>query len=359
MFRLSPGWEWVYHKPPEAFTKASKKGLLSANAFRGDDDDSDEPFGGGSDSDSSDSDSESGSDDDDSANNSSRNNNGGDGDLLDLMGGSGGNTGSAGASTGGLEDLFGGSSNTVSAPKPQLLNGAKSGFQLNGAFRRDADAIVLELDFVNQSPVPAAGFAIQFNKNSFGLAPRTQAIQFNPALQQGQSGSFTVPIGINKNLYVPNLPAEKVGFVECAMQNRQKSAPQNVDYFRIPVNLAAVTSPSGKLDKKSFMEKWKSIPQNTEVSEMFGGLSGGANIDATNRALEKTNFFHVASRNQDGNMYAYYSSKLVGPPVTMVVEIMFPPANSGKNACKTCVRSDNPSIGKTVLNHLKTTLCGQ
>ena len=51
-------------------------------------------------------------------------------------------------------------------------NGCLKGWlYLNGAFRDTGNGVVLELDFQNQSPTPAAGFAIQFNKNSFALAP--------------------------------------------------------------------------------------------------------------------------------------------------------------------------------------------
>jgi AP-1 complex subunit beta-1 len=342
----------VYHKPPEAFTNPTRKGIFNAYGGTLDEDDSDNDSVENSDSDS-DSDSDSGSDDDGGKKNSGG---GGGDDLLDLMGG--GPAAPSSTSTGGMggmEDLFGSSMSVAAKPKHLLLDAGKAGYQLNGEFQKSGSDIVLNLDFVNQTSVPAAGFAVQFNKNIFGLAPKSQAIQFNPPLQQGQSGSFSIPVGINKNLYAPNLPAEKAGFVECAMMNRQKSAPQNVDYFRIPVNLAAVTSPGGKLEKSAFIEKWKGI-QPSEVSQTFGGLTGGPNVDATSRVFEGSNFFHVATRTAGGEI-AYYSSKLVGPPVLMLVEVTFPPAASGKNACKICVRSDSATIGKTVLAHLKSILC--
>ena len=45
---------------------------------------------------------------------------------------------------------------------------------------------------------------------------------------------------------------EKAGFVESAMMNRQRSSPNNVDYFRIPVDYGVVTTKNNQLDKPGF-----------------------------------------------------------------------------------------------------------
>ena len=336
----------VYHKPPEAFTKLASKTLSGGRTFDGDNSDED-------DSDNSDEDDSDNSDDDDDEDD--ENSGDGQGDLLDLMGvsdnsNSGNNSGGGGL----MDDLFGGGTSATSAsPKPKLMDASKAGYSLNGAFRDTGNGVVLELDFQNQSPTPAAGFAIQFNKNSFALAPTKQAIQFNPPLQQGQSGSFTVPIAINKNLYANNQPPEKAGFVESAMMNRQKSSPKNVDYFRIPVDFGAVTTKNNQLDKPGFLKKWKEL-NGAEVSETFGGLKNGPNPDATKSIMESTKFFHVANRQlNNGSVVSYFASRLAGPPVYSLVEIAFPPQGSGKNACKACVRSDNANLGKSIIEHIK------
>ena len=58
------------------------------------------------------------------------------------------------------------------------------------------------------------------------------------------------------------------------MMNRQKSSPNNVDYFRIPVDFGAVTTKNNQLDKPGFLKKWKDL-NGAEVSETFGGLKNG------------------------------------------------------------------------------------
>jgi AP-1 complex subunit beta-1 len=342
----------VYHKPPEAFTKISSKTLSGGRSFAGDN--SDEDDSDNSDEDDSDNSDEDDSDDDDNNNKSD----GGTGDLLDLMGGDMGSNNNSNNNSGGgglMDDLFGGGGgggNTNTTPKPKLLDASKAGYNLNGALRDTGDGVVLELDFQNQSPTPAAGFAIQFNKNSFALGPTKQAIQFNPPLQQGQSGSFTIPIGINKTLYASNQAPEKAGFVESAMMNRQKSSPNNVDYFRIPVDYGAVTTKNNQLDKPGFLKKWKEL-NDSEVSATFGPLTNGPNPDATKSSMEDSKFFHIANRQANGSVISYFACRLAGPPVYSLVEITFPPSGSGKNACKTCVRSDNGNLGKSVIDHIK------
>jgi AP-1 complex subunit beta-1 len=340
----------VYHKPPEAFTKISSKTLSGGRSFAGDNSDEDDSDNSeNSDSDNSDSDN---SDEDDGDINTS-----GTGDLLDLMGGmdTNDNNNSNNNSGGGLmDDLFGGGGNGNAnvSTKPKLLDASKAGYNLNGAFRSTGNGVVLELDFQNQSPTPAAGFAIQFNKNSFALGPSKQAIQFNPPLQQGQSGSFSIPIDINKNLYANNQAPEKAGFVESAMMNRQKNAPNNVDYFRIPVDYGAVTTANNQLDKPAFLKKWKDL-NGSEVSETFGGLTNGPNPSATINIMKGSKFFHVANRQVNESVISYFACRLAGPPVYSLVEITYPPKSSGKNACKLCVRSDNANLGKSIIAHIK------
>jgi hypothetical protein len=52
-----------------------------------------------------------------------------------------------------------------------------------GTFVREDGQIKFKMGFTNVSQqVPVTGLAIQFNKNSFGLAPTSTALNFEPAL---------------------------------------------------------------------------------------------------------------------------------------------------------------------------------
>ena len=82
-------------------------------------------------------------------------------------------------------------------------------------------------------------------------------------------------------------------------------------------------------------------------------LTNGPNPDATKSSMEDSKFFHIANRQANGSVISYFACRLAGPPVYSLVEITFPPSGSGKNACKTCVRSDNGNLGKSVIDHIK------
>ncbi|KAK5964487.1 AP complex subunit beta [Trichostrongylus colubriformis] len=82
------------------------------------------------------------------------------------------------SSLGGLGDIFGGSlglvdtSSGYQAPKQLWLDAARAkGLQLEGTFVRRGGNILMEMTLTNKALQPLSGFAIQFNRNSFGLAP--------------------------------------------------------------------------------------------------------------------------------------------------------------------------------------------
>jgi len=78
---------------------------------------------------------------------------------------------------GGLADIFSGMGMASSVgtssyvpPKQNWLPAAKGkGLEINGTFTRRSGAINMDLEFANKSLQPMSAFAIQLNKNSFGL----------------------------------------------------------------------------------------------------------------------------------------------------------------------------------------------
>eukprot|EP01045_Picozoa_sp_COSAG04_P021752 COSAG04_NODE_2371_length_4253_cov_23.043572_2_plen_69_part_00 len=48
----------------------------------------------------------------------------------------------------------------------------------------------------------------------------------------------------------------------------------SVCYFRVPFSLATLTMDDGRLDKQTYLQTWRSIPNATEVQLLFcAGLS--------------------------------------------------------------------------------------
>jgi hypothetical protein len=76
----------------------------------------------------------------------------------------------------GMADLFG-----SPAPAPAATPSAKvvmdaqrgEGMQVRSAFVSQGGRVYQQITIENRSPAPLSGFAIQYNKNSFGLNPET------------------------------------------------------------------------------------------------------------------------------------------------------------------------------------------
>ncbi|VDO57615.1 unnamed protein product [Haemonchus placei] len=101
-------------------------------------------------------------------------------------------------SSGGLGDIFGGglglvdTSSGYQAPKQLWLDAAKAkGLQLEGTFARRGGNIMMEMTLTNKAMQPLSGFAIQFNRNSFGLAP-AEPLRVPSPLMPGQNVTVTL-----------------------------------------------------------------------------------------------------------------------------------------------------------------------
>lgn len=100
-----------------------------------------------------------------------------------------------------------------------------------------------------------SGFAIQFNKNSFGVTPASPLSI--PQLQPGQSLEY----GLQLNTTGPVQRMEPLTTLQVAIKN-------NVDvfYFACPIPIQVLFTEDGSLDKRVFLTTWRDIPSANEVS---------------------------------------------------------------------------------------------
>lgn len=100
-----------------------------------------------------------------------------------------------------------------------------------------------------------SGFAIQFNKNSFGIAPAAPLAL--GALQPGQS----LEASLSLNTSGPIQRMEPLNNLQVAIKN-------NVDvfYYACSIPLQIIFSEDGQLDKRFFLTTWKDIPAANEVN---------------------------------------------------------------------------------------------
>uniref|UniRef100_A0A1I7XT09 AP complex subunit beta n=1 Tax=Heterorhabditis bacteriophora TaxID=37862 RepID=A0A1I7XT09_HETBA len=104
----------------------------------------------------------------------------------------------------GLADIFGSSlgmsgamSTGYQAPKQVWLDAAKAkGMQLMGTFTRRGGRIYMDMTITNKAMQALSGFAIQLNKNSFGLTP-AEALNVPTPIMPGQS--FNVSLACDTN----------------------------------------------------------------------------------------------------------------------------------------------------------------
>lgn len=117
----------------------------------------------------------------------------------------------------------------------------------------------MDMTFTNKAMQPMGGFAIQLNKNSFGLAPAVP-LQVPAPLNPGQSIEASMVLST-------------VGAVQRMdpLNNLQVAIKNNIDVFYfaciVPMNVYFVED--GQLDKRIFLSTWKEIPAQNEVCYGF------------------------------------------------------------------------------------------
>jgi vesicle coat complex subunit len=208
---------------------------------------------------------------------------------------------------GGLADIFSGlgiqsSVGTASyaPPKQSWLTAQKGkGLEVNGTFSRQNGMINMDMDFSNKAMQAMSGFAIQLNKNSFGLICSAN-IQI-PVLQPAQSAPVTIPLHCNG----PVMKMQPIANLQVAIKNSI-----DVFYFSILVPMHVFFAEDGEIDKRLFLNTWKEIPEQNESQYQLGSGIASASTDDLCNKLRNNNVFTIAKRNVEGQDMLYQSIKL-------------------------------------------------
>lgn len=158
------------------------------------------------------------------------------------------------------------------------------------------------------------GFAIQFNKNSFGIAPASPLSV--GALQPGQS----LEVGLQLNTTGPIQRMEPLNNLQVAIKN-------NVDvfYYACPISLQILFCEDGQLDKRFFLTTWKDIPAANEVQYTINDMK--ATADSVTSKMTQNNIFTIAKRNVEGQDMLYQSLKLTNN-IWVLLELKLQPGSS-------------------------------
>ncbi|XP_078041746.1 adaptor protein complex 1/2, beta subunit isoform X1 [Augochlora pura] len=221
------------------------------------------------------------------------------------------------STTGLLGDIFGFNQGPTSytLPKVYWLPAEKGkGLDIWGTFSRKNGQISMDMTFTNKAMQPMGGFAIQLNKNSFGLTP---------------AAPLQVPSPLNPGASVEtNIILSTAGAVQRMepLNNLQVAIKNNIDifYFACIVPMNAYFTEDGQLDKRVFLSTWKDIPAQNEVQYTLKGVMLTA--DQVVQKMQQNNVFTIAKRNVEGQDMLYQSLKLTNN-VWVLNELKIQPGN--------------------------------
>uniref|UniRef100_A0AAQ5YNS2 AP complex subunit beta n=1 Tax=Amphiprion ocellaris TaxID=80972 RepID=A0AAQ5YNS2_AMPOC len=205
--------------------------------------------------------------------------------------------------SGGLDDLFdlgggvGMPSGAYSPPKSIWLPAMKAkGLEISGTFARRAGVVQMEMTLTNKAMSVMTDFAIQFNRNSFGLAP-AGPLQVLTPVSPNQSIEVALPL----NTVGPVMKMEPLNNLQVAVKN-------NIDvfYFSCQYPISMLFVEDGKMERQVFLATWKDIPNDNESQFQIKDC----HLNAASSKLQGSNIFTIAKRTVDGQDMLYQSTKL-------------------------------------------------
>uniref|UniRef100_A0A480P8Y4 AP complex subunit beta n=1 Tax=Sus scrofa TaxID=9823 RepID=A0A480P8Y4_PIG len=250
----------------------------------------------------------------------------------------------------GLSDLFdltssvGTLSGSYVAPKAVWLPAMKAkGLEISGTFTRQVGSITMDLQLTNKALQVMTDFAIQFNRNSFGLAPAAP-LQVHAPLSPNQTVEISLPL----NTVGSVMKMEPLNNLQVAVKN-------NIDvfYFSTLYPLHILFVEDGKMDRQMFLATWKDIPNENEAQ--FQIRDCPLNAEAVSSRLQSSNIFTVAKRNVEGQDMLYQSLKLTNG-IWVLAELRIQPGNPNFTDLELSLKCRAPEVSQHVYQAYETIL---
>ncbi|XP_064209548.1 AP-1 complex subunit beta-1 isoform X1 [Anguilla rostrata] len=235
---------------------------------------------------------------------------------------------------GGLGDLFdlgggvGMASGAYVVPKSVWLPAMKAkGLEISGTFARRAGVLQMELSLTNKAMSIMSDFAIQFNRNSFGLAPAGPLQVLTPL-----SPNQTIEVSLPLSTVGPVMKMEPLTNLQVAVKN-------NIDvfYFSCQYPISMLFVEDGKMERQVFLATWKDIPNENEAQ--FQIKDCHLNADAASAKLQSSNIFTIAKRNAEGQDILYQSIRLTNS-IWVLSELRMQPGNPSYTLSLKCRASE-------------------
>ncbi|XP_040990214.1 beta-adaptin-like protein C [Juglans microcarpa x Juglans regia] len=229
-------------------------------------------------------------------------------------------------------------------PLPVLLPASSGqGLQICAQLTRQDGQIFYSLLFENGSQIPLDGFMIQFNKNTFGLAA-AGPLQV-PLLQPGASARTLLPMVMFQNMS----QGPPSSLLQVAVKNNQ----QPVSYFNDKIPLQAFFTEDGRMERGSFLETWRSLPDSNEISKDFPDIVVNS-MEATLDRLAASNIFFIAKRKHANQDVFYFSAKIPrGVPFLIELTTVI-----GTPGVKCAIKTPGPEMAPLFFEAIETLLKG-
>uniref|UniRef100_A0A9J8DIJ5 Adaptor related protein complex 2 subunit beta 1 n=1 Tax=Cyprinus carpio carpio TaxID=630221 RepID=A0A9J8DIJ5_CYPCA len=212
----------------------------------------------------------------------------------------------------GAVDLLGGGLDSLVRVLVWLPAVKAKGLEISGTFSRRQGHMYMDMTFTNKALQHMTDFAIQFNKNSFGVIPTTPLPVHTP-LMPSQSIDISLPL----NTIGPVMKMDPLNNLQVAVKN-------NIDVFYfstlIPLNVFFVED--GKMERQVFLATWKDIPNENELQYQIKEC----HLNAVSGKLQNNNIYTIAKRNVEGQDMLYQSLKLTNG-IWILAELRIQPGN--------------------------------
>jgi len=186
--------------------------------------------------------------------------------------------------------------NYVAPPVVLLPAGRAKGLEVSGTFARRNKVIYMDLTLTNKTMMGMSGFAIQFNKNSFGLAPGAP-LSVNCPVLPGVSAPTSLAIVTTG----PVMKMDPLLKVQMAMKN-----DIDVFYFECVVPAYVLFVEEGSMERNLFPQMWREIPDEKE--KQFSLPFTNKSQEQVEQVLTANNVFVVATRQGGDGEHLIYTS---------------------------------------------------
>uniref|UniRef100_A0A673H4B1 AP-1 complex subunit beta-1-like n=1 Tax=Sinocyclocheilus rhinocerous TaxID=307959 RepID=A0A673H4B1_9TELE len=240
----------------------------------------------------------------------------------------------------GAVDLLGGGLDSLVRVLVWLPAVKAKGLEISGTFSRRQGHMYMDMTFTNKALQHMTDFAVQFNKNSFGVIPTTP-LPIHTPLMPSQSIDISLPL----NTIGPVMKMDPLNNLQVAVKN-------NIDVFYfstlIPLNVFFVED--GKMERQVFLATWKDIPNENELQYQIKDCH--LNADTVSGKLQNTNIYTIAKRNVEGQDMLYQSLKLTNG-IWILAELRIQPGNPNYTPIRNYLLSLHYSVvSQSFLLHL-------